>query len=254
MVPKCTLGDNYLDVALVAGQTQRSGTQKLKILLGLMERKKIISESECLKMVGQVVCYMVSALAFSRLGIWRNKDPLVALLVASNVVYRIQLKRSRAEFGWAMQVQRTTNTRTMEWLVSEYVDSFISDHRKLVTSRMVRTSLVHPLDWIPLNVPRSKWKRFSNVHNLGFLFNTTSTELLRFRENSDIIIEPPRRVIVKLLSPMLDRKCTDSYQAIRSLLSGIATARAIANASAENAGKERAIAIANALASGNITA
>ena len=84
VVPYCTLENAYLDVALLASETQKArGRKEFKILLGLLEIKKRIGEEDYQRHVAQTVCYMISALAYSRLGALRNKTPLVALLVVS---------------------------------------------------------------------------------------------------------------------------------------------------------------------------
>ena len=222
-MPYCTLGNAYFDVALLASETQNArGRKEFKILLGLLEIKKRIGEENYQRHVAQTVCYMISALAYSRLGALRNKTPLVALLVASNAVFRITLKRPLIDkFGWMIKIERTTDVKIMEWVLADYISSFVRDYKAIESYRLVRADKVNALDWIPLNLPRSKWSRAANGYNFGFLFKTSSDEVLRVshkRASVRLSVTPSRQLIVKHVSELLDKDFEAGVDSIRLLL------------------------------------
>ena len=222
-MPYCTLGNAYFDVALLASETQNArGRKEFKILLGLLEIKKRIGEENYQRHVAQTVCYMISALAYSRLGALRNKTPLVALLVASNAVFRITLKRPLIDkFGWMIKIERTTDVKIMEWVLADYISSFVRDYKAIESYRLVRADKVNALDWIPLNLPRSKWSRAANGYNFGFLFKTSSDEVLRVshkRASVRLSVTPSRQLIVKHVSELLDKDFEAGVNSIRLLL------------------------------------
>ena len=222
-MPYCTLGNAYFDVALLASETQNArGRKEFKILLGLLEIKKRIGEENYQRHVAQTVCYMISALAYSRLGALRNKTPLVALLVASNAVFRITLKRPLIDkFGWMIKIERTTDVKIMEWVLADYISSFVRDYKAIESYRLVRADKVNALDWIPLNLPRSKWSRAANGYNFGFLFKTSSDEVLRVshqRVSVRLSVTPSRQLIVKHVSELLDKDFEAGVNSIRLLL------------------------------------
>ena len=165
---------------------------------------------------------MISALAYSRLGALRNKTPLVALLVASNAVFRMTLKRPLIDnFGWMIKIERTTDVKIMEWVLADYISSFVRDYQAIESYRLVRADKVNALDWIPLNLPRSKWSRAANGYNFGFLFKTSNDEVLRVshkRASVRLSVTPSRQLIVKHVSELLDKDFEAGVNSIRLLL------------------------------------
>jgi hypothetical protein len=68
----------------------------------------------------------------------------------------------------------------MEWVLSDYIDGYIRDFHD-VSSRHInsKTQFVNPFDWAPLNFGSSDWIPVSHAYNFGFLFKTTSDEVIR---------------------------------------------------------------------------
>ena len=90
-------------------------------LMGMFELKMSIEvKEEYERFVSQTVCYMVSALAFSRWGMLRNFDALVALLISPTSLYRPTVsKPQNAAMGLHLRIEKTTDLLMMEWVLSD---------------------------------------------------------------------------------------------------------------------------------------
>jgi hypothetical protein len=124
-------------------------------LLGMLEVKNVItSEDDFDECAQQTICYMASALAYSRWGVMRKGGPLVALLVATNCVYRFTLsKPNNSAFGFIKTIERAEDVATMEWVLSNYIDDYIRDYQDVSLHSMnSRTQVVNPFDWAPLTL------------------------------------------------------------------------------------------------------
>jgi hypothetical protein len=125
---------------------------------------------------------MVSALAqaFSRWGMLRNFDPLVALLLSPTSLYRLTLSKPQDEaMGLHLKIQNTTDLLMMERVLSDYLKSYVHEQRQLIPASIISPDYVNPFDWAPLNFDGSKWTAIAKEYNLGFLFRTTSDEMMR---------------------------------------------------------------------------
>jgi hypothetical protein len=98
-------------------------------LLGMLELKNVITSDNFDEYAQQIICYMASALAYSRWGVMRKGGQLVALLVASNCVYRFTLsKPNNSAFGFIKTIEKAEDVATMEWVLSNYLDDYIRDY------------------------------------------------------------------------------------------------------------------------------
>ena len=136
ILPRCSLPNSYFDVSLMANALRVKSPRKINEingLLGILELKHIITELEVSDVVCRTVSYMVSALAYSRWGVLQNSAPLVALIVASNCVYRLTLSRTSAKaMGFMMTIEKAKDLAAMEWILFDYVQRYIIDYRKTV--------------------------------------------------------------------------------------------------------------------------
>ena len=158
-----------------------AATDKRKVLMGMFEvKKKILSDEMYEKSVAQTVCYMCSALAFSRWGMLRNFSPLVALLITPTSLYRLTLsKPDNLATGLYLSVENTTNPVMMEWVLSEYITHYAQEYTQVIPANIISPESVQPFDWAPLNFDGSRWVPITTKYNLGFLFRTTSDEVMR---------------------------------------------------------------------------
>ena len=238
IVPRCCLENSYIDVALMTNRPMTDSPAK--ILLGFLELKNVLPDNsqEFAESIYQTICYMVSALAYSRWGVLKIREPLVALIVASNCVYRVTLSRTQSRaMGFMMAIDKANDVAAMEWILSDNIERYISDREILSLTSDSKTQGVIPFDWAPLNFGNSKWNPLSTEYNFGFLFKTSSDEVIRVKENYQLqwVIGPlPRpgvNVIVKHVNAILD---IDYEAGITSVVS-ILRAEAAEAVLAENA-------------------
>jgi len=81
--------------------------------------------------------------------------------------------------GLHLKIEYATDLLTMEWVLSEYIKGYVHEQRQLIPANIICPDSVNPFDWAPLNFDGSKWTAFSKQYNFGFLFRTTSDELMR---------------------------------------------------------------------------
>ena len=194
-------------------------------LLGILELKHIITELEVSDLVCQTVSYMVSALAYSRWGVLQNSAPLVALIVASNCVYRLTLSRTSAKaMGFMMTIEKAKDLAAMEWILFDYVQRYIIDYRKTVKLAFdSNPPVVNPFSWSPLNFGNSDWIPVSGKYNFGLLFRTTSDEVIRVMGEYRLQwlignLSPGTVVVVKHVNAILDVDFGLGIESISSLL------------------------------------
>ena len=229
VIPNCYLENSYIDVALMSNKL----TPKSRVnLLGMFELKNTFRDGEFVEVVYQTVCYMVSALAYSRWGVLQDKSPLVALLVASDCVYRLTLTRATTRaMGFMIAIDKAKDVVAMEWVLAEYMRSYISDYRKLSSIAADSTNkIVDPFDWAPLNFGNSQlWSPLCEEHNFGFIFRTTSDEVIRVTEDFGLEwvvgeVSPGANVVVKHVNAILDIDFESGVESIKSILSKFVTA------------------------------
>ncbi len=227
IVPSSRMENAYIDVSLMANRimTNTQRTMQSKLLIGALELKNVTSEEDFPQAVHQTVCYMVSALAYSRWGVLQDKAPLVALLVASNCVYRFTLTRPKSRaMGFMMAIDKAKDAAAMEWLLSDYIQRYVSDCRKISSLTFDSRTHVDTFDWAPLNFGSSKWSPLSESHTFGFLFKTTSDEVIRVGEDYELewdmgAISPGADVVVKHVNALMDIDFESGSASIASILS-----------------------------------
>jgi hypothetical protein len=228
ILPHCSLPISYFDVSLTANAMRVKSSRKIREinrLLGIFELKNIITEMEVSDVVCQTIVYMVSALAYSRWGVLQNCSPLVALIVASNCVYRLTSSRTTAEaMGFMMKIEKAKDVAAMEWILFDYVQSYISDYRITASvSFDSKPPAVDPFSWSPLNFGSSDWIPVSEEYNFGLLFRTTSDEVIRVVEKYRLewlfgTLSPGTNVIVKHVNAVLDVDFASGVESINFLL------------------------------------
>ena len=84
IINRCSMFRSRIDLSLLYGNP--------KMLLYMFEFKKRLDTPEMLRQaVEQTVCYMLGPLAYSRWGRWGKQEPIVALILCFNSVYRLTL-------------------------------------------------------------------------------------------------------------------------------------------------------------------
>ena len=213
-------------------------SKRVKLLLGLLELKTVISAEEVPEVVHQTITYMVSSLAYSRWGIVQNREPLVALIVASNCVYRVTLSRTADHaMGFMLAIVKAKDYAAMEWMLSDYMQEYIRDQRQTSALTFDNKKLaVNPFDWAPLNFGTSNWIPLPEEHNFGFIFKTTSDEVIRVKEKYRMswmtgTLSPGTNVIVKSINLVLEVNFKSGLDNIYVILlqDSLANALALAN-------------------------
>jgi serine/threonine protein kinase len=159
----------------------------------------------------------------------RKGGSLVALLVASNCVYRFTLsKPNNSAFGFIKTIEKAEDVATMEWVLSNYLDDYIRDfHDDSLRSMNSKTELVDPFDWAPLNFGNSNWIPVSHAYNFGFLFKTTNDEVIRVQRQYKELgwffgeltpLSPGAKVVVKYTSAIFDVDFDSGVDSIQSIL------------------------------------
>jgi hypothetical protein len=191
-------------------------------LLGLMEIKNLLNISELEAAVHQTVSYMISALAYSWHGVLGRMDPLVALIVATNAVYRLTLSRAQNVLkGHYLTIEEASGVVEMEWVLSEYLTRYIREFAWVRSSSVRKGQSVNPLDWIPLNFGNSKWLPATRTHGFGFVFRTSGDELMRVQEQyelGELSLARDSIHVVKHVAVLLFNECQYAIQAIRMIL------------------------------------
>ena len=208
-------------------------------VLGFVEAK--IAAAPAPDAIEQTVAYSVCPLAYSRWGRWRNKEPLVSLLISPQRLYRLTFtKSSNSPFGIELDIAKTIDKALMEYELYKYVMKYIEDYHKAATGTFVDPEFVNPLDWTPMNlkmddlppfpVNAERWRTPLMSKN-GFLFRTSSDAVKKLRET---YIDPSGNksdsspeildlasgipVFVKYLSAVLDFNYQQSESNLNTLL------------------------------------
>jgi serine/threonine protein kinase len=224
-VLQCCLLNSYIDVSLMANALTAK-SKGVNLLLGLFELRTEISDVEFSGVAYQTITYMVSALAYSRWGILQDREPLVALILASNCVYRVTLSRTKdCAMGFMLTIAKAKDFAAMEWMLFDYMQGYIRDHTKTTALTSDRKSQVaNPFDWTPLNFGSSHWIPLQKEHNFGFLFKTTSDEMIRVKEKYLLqwtagTLSPGTNVIVKHVNLVVDANVEVGLGNIKVVLS-----------------------------------
>jgi serine/threonine protein kinase len=96
--------------------------------------------------------------------------------------------------GFHLKIENTTDVLTMERVLSEYIEGYAREQKELIPANIVSPDSVNPFDWAPLNFDGSKWTPIAKHYNLGFLFRTTSDELMGVCSYYDLISMSPKKL------------------------------------------------------------
>ena len=209
-------------------------------VLGFVEAK--IAAAPAPDAIEQTVAYSVCPLAYSRWGRWRNKEPLVSLLISPQRLYRLTFTKSiKFPFGIELDIAMTNDKAQMEYELYQYVMKFIEDYHKAATGTFIDHESVNPLDWTPMNLKMEdlppfpanaeRWRTPLMSKN-GFLFRTSSDavkELIEkyfdssgiakyFNSSGILDLAPGTPVFVKYLSAVLDCNYEQSEKSLTALL------------------------------------
>ena len=209
-------------------------------VLGFVEAK--IAAAPAPDAIKQTVAYSVFPLAYSRWGRWRNKEPLVSLLISPQRLYRLTFTKSiKFPFGIELDIAMTNDKAQMEYELYQYVMKFIEDYHKAATGTFIDHESVNPLDWTPMNLKMEdlppfpanaeRWRTPLMSKN-GFLFRTSSDavkELIEkyfdssgiakyFNSSGILDLAPGTPVFVKYLSAVLDCNYGQSENSLTALL------------------------------------
>ena len=198
-------------------------------VLGFVEGKNFAPGKDALR---QTVAYSLCPLAFCRWGRWRNKEPLVSLLISPQRLYRLTFTKSRnSAFGIKLNIETTNDKAQMEYELYKYVIKYIEDYHKAAMGNFIDHESVNPLDWTPMNLKMEdlppfpgnaeRWRTPLMSKN-GFLFRTSSDAMKVLREKYGISssywdLASGTPVFVKYLSALLDYNYERS-QAMLSML------------------------------------
>ena len=208
-------------------------------VLGIIEGKNAVPGTD---EIWQTAAYAVCPLAYSRWGRWRNKEPLVSLLISPQRLYRLTFTKSiKFPFGIELDIAMTNDKAQMEYELYQYVMKFIEDYHKAATGTFIDHESVNPLDWTPMNLKMEdlppfpanaeRWRTPLMSKN-GFLFRTSSDavkELIEkyfdssgiakyFNSSGILDLAPGTPVFVKYLSAVLDCNYEQSENSLTALL------------------------------------
>jgi len=200
-----------------------------RALVGLIEGKNVELLSNALR---QTVAYSVCPLAYSRWGRWRNKEPLVSLLVSPKRLYRLTFsKSSGSPFGIELKIEKTDDKVQMEYELYEYVMKYTEDFHKAAAEGLIDHDSVNPFDWTPMNLKPEdlppyptnpeRWLKPLMSKN-GFLFRTSSDAVKNLLVKYNVAKIPGLAsgipVFVKYLSAVLYHNYEQSKNILNALL------------------------------------
>mmetsp|Transcript_60130 Transcript_60130/g.125804 ORF Transcript_60130/g.125804 Transcript_60130/m.125804 type:complete len:516 (-) Transcript_60130:606-2153(-) len=200
-----------------------------RALVGLIEGKNVELLSNALR---QTVAYSVCPLAYSRWGRWRNKEPLVSLLVSPKRLYRLTFsKSSGSPFGIELKIEKTDDKDQMEYELYEYVMKYTEDFHKAAAEGLIDHDSVNPFDWTPMNLKMEdlppfdansdRWRK-PQISKNGFLFRTSSDAVEKLRAKYEVLNFPCLAsgipVIVKYLSAVLNCNYEHSENSLNALM------------------------------------
>jgi hypothetical protein len=95
-------------------------------------------------------------------------------------LYRLILSKPKdVAMRFYLKIENTTNLLMMEWVLSEYVKSYVREQRQLNQAVIISPDSANPFDWADLNFDGFKWTAIAKQYNMGFHLRTTSDELMR---------------------------------------------------------------------------
>ena len=151
-------------------QETEGGEVKVSSVLGFVEVKNVIPGQNAIR---QTMAYSLCPLAYSRWGRWRNKEPLVSLLISPQCLLRLTFtKSSDSAFGIELNIASTNNETQIEYELYKYVMKYIEDYHKAATADFIDHDSVNPLDWTPMTL----------MSKNGFLFRTSSDAVKNLQE------------------------------------------------------------------------
>ena len=161
--------------------------EESEAVLGFVEVKNVIPGQNAIR---QTMAYSLCPLAYSRWGRWRNKEPLVSLLISPQCLLRLT-KSSDSAFGIELNIASTNNETQIEYELYKYVMKYIEDYHKAATADFIDHDSVNPLDWTPMNLKMEDMPpipvnavRFPMplMSKNGFLFRTSSDAVKNLQE------------------------------------------------------------------------
>ena len=200
-------------------------------LIGYIEGK---NKTPSIPEIGQAVAYSVCPLAFCRWGRWRNKEPLVSLILSPQSLFRLTLSKPESTisaFGLELKIETTEDKVQMEYELNKYVQNFIDDFHKAENANFIDRNSVNPLDWTPMNLKMEDLPPFAansdswrkpQVSKNGFLFRTSSDAVEKLRAKYEVLcfpcLAPGIPVIVKYLSALLNGNYEHSENSLNALM------------------------------------
>jgi len=180
--------------------------------------------------IRQTVAYSLTALAYCRWGRWRNKAPLVSLLLSPDCLYRLTFSKSADKpFGIDLKIEKTDDEIQMEYEFAHFVENFLNDFHKIDDEMFLDHNDVDPLDWTPINIksnemPSLKPWILARSPNLGFVFKTAGNAVQSLQKMyapsqdnfPNISSELP--VVVKYLSALLDPGYRDTVATVNAII------------------------------------
>lgn len=219
----CSIHKSWMDISFMF---EENGS-----VIAFIEAK---SKEPSTSTIRQTVAYSVCPLAFCRWGRWRNKEPLVSLLMSPQMLYRLTFtKSSVSAFGIELKIEKTDNKVQMEFELNRYVKKYIEDFHKAETANFIDDDSVNPLDWTAMNLKMEdlpplrtnpvKWHKPLMSKN-GFLFRTSSDAVKNLEAKYGLTTEfsglaAGIPVFVKYLSAVLDSNFEHCVTSLNTLLS-----------------------------------
>ena len=107
--------------------------------MGMLKvERQIQSNEQYEQAVAQTVCFMSSALAFSRWGMLQNFDPLAALLITPTCIYSMTLTKPRdTAMGLDLAIERIMDLAMMEWVLSEHIKHYVSEQVRVLPAYII---------------------------------------------------------------------------------------------------------------------
>jgi hypothetical protein len=207
---------------------------KLLVALAEVKEKHVAYEDS----IRQTIAYSLVALAYCRWGRWRNKKPLVSLLISPDCLYRLTFSKSADRpFGIDLKIEKTEEEIQMEFEIEQYVQNFIHDLQEIDQVKLLNHTDVDPVDWSPINLlsnefPSSKPWNLARTPNLGFVFKTFGKVVQalqrKFAPSDTTFPNTPSDlpVVVKYLSALLDPRYQRTEEIISDIISKFPAAMA----------------------------
>ena len=200
-----------------------------KLLLGMIELKNDVDDPEKISQyLQQTLAYTLTALAYSRMGVWRRAGGIVSLLVFPSRIFRLTVSKPQdVAAGLYSKLEVTEDAKMMEWVLFEYLQAFISDYKDLSRDASTlqgdngRQGVVNPADWTSINL--RNLTPLAHNPNLGFLFRTDARYIAQLQQQFGCEVEfrvpdPQMPIIIKCISAVLDSRYSERGQSLEILL------------------------------------